>query len=461
MIKRFQYSNSQLEFLSDKTQYSGFSGSYKAGKTYIGVRKCLDTQIVSKLNGLIAEPNYRMSEDILKPVLESALRDYGIQYHINESDNIFETENGNILIRTMEKRSALEGHNLNWFYCDEIDLLPESKANEVWRVLLSKLTLGNYPRGFVSGTNEGYSFLYKKFTVGASVEIIHDVSEISKTNFDRTIYTQYYKDEFNNDTNVVKSKLFVSPIFENEINLPQNYILNLMADYDEKLIERYLLGKFVNIQSGKAYYSFSEYNLTDTEFSPTADTFISWDVNYSDRMMATSLIQKFGANDFPYADSLKDVYVVTKFFGNKDTNTETQCKIIDEFLQKNKFTGTLKEYGDRVGLDRRVGAALSHYEITKGYFGKYAGYSQNFRPTKSIADRLASVNRLFNNSVGFKQLYINKNQTLLIEDLEQVVWKSNGKELDNGNIIRTDASDSLSYYCYYEHDIAKSDMKWN
>lgn len=437
--KEIYFNRSQFDFIQSDETFSCFMGGYKAGKTHVLAYKGALTIRELQVDGIMAEPTYRMNEDLLRPALERAFENLEMWYKWNSSESLYQTRYGNILLRTQDKRNSLEGHNIGWFGLDEVDLIPNEKALENWRVLISKLTIGNKQFGFCCGTNEGFEFIYNKFYLGS--ERISD--------------NTFYK---------LNHKLFKVSTKENLKNLPDGYIDRLYENYDEKLVQRYIEGEFVNVKSGRAYSNFSDDNKIEVKFDPNKPIIMSWDVNYSDRPMSTTILQHFSPfeiwqNPPEYVNRTKDVIVAVAGFYNKNTNTEIQCQIIDRYLKLNNFNSSIRIYGDRTGHDRRVGASRSHYQIVSEYFRDRMSEPVKTRSTRSIIDRVTAVQTLLKNARGERRLFIDKSLQPLITDFEQTIWKTNANELDASNLERTDPTDSISYYCYYEFDITKTEAR--
>jgi hypothetical protein len=173
--------------------------------------------------------------------------------------------------------------------------------------------------------------------------------------------------------------------------------------------------------------------------------------------MSTTLIQAFSRSELGLKNSTETVYVAVKGFYNINTNTDVQCELIHRYLKENNFNSEITIYGDRIGNDRRVGAAKSHYNIVADWFGNY-NHSLEWiktRYTRSLIDRVTAVQKMLRNAKGIISLYVHKDEIELIKDFEQVVWKKNTAELDSSNSQLTDKTDSLSYFIYYEFDITK------
>ncbi len=459
--------DSQFDFITSDSKFTAFVGGYKSGKTYIKIRKGIDCLARTHQDGLLAEPNYTMNEELIKPEIETYMNNVGISFKFyGQPKNWYVTNFGKILLRTQNERSSLEGHNLGWFGLDEVDLFNEEKASENWRILISKLTLPSIVEGykgmtfgFIVGTAEGFKFVFNKFYKEA-LEILSQ-SFVSKDGYD---YTRkiYERDKY---------KLFISSVMENENNLTPDFIETMYNDYDARFIDRYIHGKFISITYGHVYYNFSKKNIEYVPFDTNAITHMSWDVNFSDKPMCTSLIQELTPQQV-YGDQIPDyinpdkiLYATTKHFANEGTNTEEQCLQIKTYLDNSGFVGKLDIYGDRVGSDRRVGADRTHYQIVADIFDPSykVGQPLHFgtRKTLSIVGRISCVNRMLLDSNGKRHIIISSGDKslredrglrMLIEDYEQCSWTPSGNKLDDSSLGRTDPTDAESYYYYNEHD---------
>jgi len=428
---KVKFRPTQFKFVKSDSKFTCFTGGYKSGKTHTLVRKALKALMETQTDGLMAEPTYRMNEDLLRPALEEALKEFQISYDWKASDSLFITPYGKILLRTQDKRSSLEGHNIGWFALDETDLIPKHKNEENWKTLISKLTKGTKQYGMIAGTNEGFEFIYDKFYKGADFK-----------------GGSYVKGDY---------ELFMGSTRENKVNLPEGYLDTLLGDYDDLLIKRYIDGEFINIKSGRVYYKFNHLNIVDKGLDLNKPLIMTWDVNYSDRPMSTTLIQQFRADEVfnPVPEWCPPIiHVCVNGWYNANTNTDDQCRIIKEYLNNIGYKGFISLYGDRVGADRRVGARHSHYEIVREWFLPYIS-EPKIKATRSVIDRTQSLNYQFEDTKGKRHLFINKTLEPLIVDCQQVSWKANQNELDNTNRERTDPTDSVSYWTQYEYPIYK------
>lgn len=230
---------------------------------------------------------------------------------------------------------------------------------------------------------------------------------------------------------------------DNLKNLPEGYIDHLATILDERTFEREVLGKL--IRSGSlVYYAFdSELNVVKQGFDPTAQTYMCWDFNATEKPMSVVMLQMIGGK-----------MVVTKEFSFPQTQTETMCEIIEDFLKEKNFSGHLEAVGDSAGNHTRSTATRSDYAIMEQAFRNRRGYTATYRPTRRIKDRVTCLNALLKNAKGERRLFISDECPKLIRDFNRVEWKENGTELEGEKDKSiTHLSDALSYYAYNFHDI--------
>jgi hypothetical protein len=204
------------------------------------------------------------------------------------------------------------------------------------------------------------------------------------------------------------------------------------------------------------YYTFDDDSIAQHSFDPTAPTVMTWDFNRTDiKPMCCLLVQStngqpIGGNDTTYA--------MTKEFVFPNTNTDEMCKTVDKWLKEQGFSGPLFVAGDYAGSRRESSASHSDYQIIAHHFGNYPGYYRKnpvSKPTRSIEDRVASLNSLFRSMDGRRRLWVDPSCKNTIEDLRRTEWKENGVGLNDDHGRRTDESDALSYFGYNFHDISR------
>lgn len=222
--------------------------------------------------------------------------------------------------------------------------------------------------------------------------------------------------------------------------LPPEVIEAARRQLDEKTFRQEYEASFEGA-GDIVYYSFSDANIVEMAFDPTAPTFMFWDFNASsDKPMSTGLVQTIGGIDY-----------VTKEFVHKSTNTEEQCQAISDYLARHNFAASLHVTGDYSGHRRESSASRSDYAIIETYFRNYRDYRLQTRPTLAVKDRVASLNGRFCNSAGERRLFIDKGCVKLLNDLRKVLWKQSGTGIDDSNSELTHISDALSYWAYNVH----------
>lgn len=226
--------------------------------------------------------------------------------------------------------------------------------------------------------------------------------------------------------------------YGNAKNLPAGYLEGLRRLYDENTYRREVLGQLIHSGGSTAYYCFSQKNIVEMPFNPSAPSVVCFDFNASAKKpMASGIIQEIGGLNY-----------LTKEFVYKNSNTNEQCQKIIEFLTAQNFRGSLEITGDYSGNRKESNSTRSDFSIIEHYFRNYAGYSVRTRPTLAVKDRVASLNAQLRNYADERRLLIDKNCQNFIDDLTLTRFKENGVALDDTDPERTHASDSLSYWAY-------------
>jgi len=400
----------QADFIADDSSFSFFTGGYKVGKTWVLVRKGTQALLTTKKQGLLAEPTYSMINDHLRPELERFWEEIGLEYIWIAGERRYNTAFGNVLLRTMDRRSALEGHNLGWFGVDEIDLLSKERADSVWRVLISKLTLGQKRYGFGTGTNEGYEFVWEWFV----------------------------------NKQINGYKLFTASTRENKANLPEGYIEDLIAAYDPKLVRRYVDGEFLNVQTGKVYYACDpDIHFVETlEIDPEKPLHVGMDFNV-DPMLAVIFQIDSPDGIRVYDDTAA---LVVDEIALEPGNTPA---MISELVHRYP-KARMRIYPDATGNKRSTTNAAADTDIkllreaAKKYDTDIKVLVNTTNPNP--IDRINLVNRMFKDGYGVIRLYINSVKApFTADDCIFVSWREGSRTVDDSNRKRTHALDALGY----------------
>lgn len=221
----------QGAFLSMAKKYRAFVGGFGSGKTWtssLGVC-CHVWEFPLAPVGYFA-PNYPLIRDVFFPKIEEVAALLSLKTVIRETNKEVHFYNGRqyrgtCLCRSMERPDTIVGFDIAKAFVDELDILPADKAETAWHKIDARLRYGKQPvsNGIdVTTTPEGYKFVYRRF--------------VEKR-------TESY--------GIVQASTY-----DNKKNLPPNYIASLLETYPKALVDAYIEGRFVNLTSGRVYYSY-------------------------------------------------------------------------------------------------------------------------------------------------------------------------------------------------------------
>ena len=384
----------QWELLNSSTKHTLMLGGVGSGKTFAGccfVYKMISEQPQATI--LIAANTYQQLRDVLIDALTTFLDEIGLEYKYNKATSIITIERTEtrILCRSLDKYDNLRGIEIGSYWLDEVAYA----KREAYDVVIGRLRDKNATRhhGILTTTPKGYNWLYDYF---------HESG---------TLHTNDFKT--------------VSADTSKNRHLPDGYIDNLKAQYgeDSPLYQQEVLGEFVNLTAGKAYYAF-ERDKHVQEFNEMPGpwwTFCDFNV---DPMTGGAAKVVDGV-----------IYVHDeKFLRNSDT-----FKFVNSMA---KYHGS-KIVPDSTGKARST-TGKSNHEILKAKFDVV--YNRN----PHVIDRVNNINRL----LSMDRIVIHPRCKKLINDLEQVSWKEGKNDLDQTtNKMLTHISDGLGYLANYLYPI--------
>lgn len=407
-MENLRLSAPQGIFLNDLgTKYRAYVGGYGSGKTFVG---CLDLLIFfSRHPGTVQGyfgPTYPSIRDIFYPTFEEAAHLMGFRVEVRESNKEVHVYRGRqyygtVICRSMEKPETIVGFKIARALVDEIDTLPQAKANRAWVKIVARMRLvidGVQNSVGVTTTPEGFMFVYEKFAKDP---------------------TQSYS-------------MVQASTYENEQYLPEDYIDSLKEDYPEHLISAYLDGRFVNLTSGTVYRSYNRIAHRSTEtIRDKEPLFIGMDFNVT-KQAASIWVKRDGGKAWHAVDELVDMF-----------DTPEAIKIIKE-----RYSGhDIYLYPDASGGSRKsVDASTSDIALLE-----QAGF--HIRANKSnpgVKDRINATNGAFERGI----LKVNDAKCPTIAGcLEQQVYDKNGEpDKKSGNDHQNDAT---TYPLAYEFPIVK------
>jgi PBSX family phage terminase large subunit len=369
----------QAEFISMVQKFRAFVAGYGAGKTTAGgLVLCVHFYKFPGINAGYFAPSYIQIRDIFYPAIDEIAYNCGLSADIKIGNHEVHLSSGKgyrgtIICRSLDHPESIVGFKIGHAVVDELDIMPQAKADMAWNKIIARMRY-NIP-GLKNGvdvttTPEGFKFTYKKFVKEASESygIIH------------------------------------SSTYDNEINLPHDYIPSLIETYPANVIDAYLNGQFVNLTSGKIYvYDRALHRSTET-IEPGDTLHIGQDFNVG--KMASCVCIRSDGGVYHAVDQLVRVF-----------DTLELIRLI-----KDRYTGhKIIVYPDASGNSRKTtDASTSDIELLRqaGFVVK----SNWINPP--VRDRILSVNKAFEN----KRFLVNDIRCPdVAESLERQVYGENGE----------------------------------
>lgn len=414
----------QARFLAMPHKFKAYVAGFGSGKTWVGCGGiCKGMWEHPRINQGYFAPTYPQIRDIFYPTVEEVAFDWGLKVQINESNKEVHfyagrQYRGTTICRSMEKPATIVGFKIGNALVDELDVMPALKAQQAWRKIIARMRykVAGLRNGIdVTTTPEGYKFVYQQF-----VKAVRDKPELA------TLYG-----------------LVQASTFDNEANLPDDYIPSLLASYPPELIKAYLRGHFTNLTSGTIYHQFDRRlnNCTDEE-QPGEPLFIGMDFNVG-KMAAIIHVKRDG---LPRA-----VRELVKVY-----DTPAMIKRIQEEFWRyegGRYVASrqIYVYPDASGDSRKSNCA----SLTDIAQLREAGFSVMVNASNPpVKDRINSMNAMFCNALGERRYLVNVQRCpVYTESLEQQVWDKNGepdKKADNDH-----PNDGGGYFIVKDYPIVK------
>lgn len=367
-------------------------------------------------NAVIAiyEPTVDLIKRIMYPRFEEILANAGLMYKLNKSEGTLSIPNvGMVLFRSLENPSRIIGYESHHSHIDELDTLPEDKAQEAWQKILGRnrkrINTGAKNTISVYTTPEGYRFTYKRW------------EKDRRKHIETNGFSDY--------------ELIKGSTYQN-FYLPKEYIENLENSYPSNLIKAYLNGEFVNLESGQVYVDFDP-TLNDTKeelYNDNETVHIGLDFNVN-HMSAVVCVNRNGA-----------AYIVDEIADMRDTPS----MILE--IQKRYDGRLIIVYPDASGNSRKtVDASKSDIGLLKD-----AGFRVS-APTKNppVRDRIVSVNAMFCNAQKVRRLFVNSDKCpTLTSNLNEQAYDENGNPRKANNVDHS--LDALGYVIHRQYGISRA-----
>jgi len=346
----------------------------------------------------IYEPTVDLIKKIMYPRFEEILSNAGLVYTLNKTDGIIDIPNvGTVLFRSLENPDRIIGYEVHHSHVDELDTLEVDKAEMVWQKLLGRNRKKIIPKtamamvknsASVYTTPEGYRFVYNR-----------------------------WKKESRNGYELIQASTYDNPF------LPKEYIINLKESYPEQLIDAYLNGKFVNLNSGTVYPNF------DPDKNRSFET-IKMDLKSLHIGMDFNVNHMSGVVAYKEYDKL---LVLDEISDVRDTPA-----MIDIIKDRYDTGRKIMIYPDASGRSSKsVDASKSDIGLLRE-----AGFGIR-APKKNppVRDRIVSVNSALCNSLGYRRVLINTDKcpTLTSNLIEQSYLKDGSPDKSHGTDHMNDA----------------------
>lgn len=374
----------------DNNNYVTIDGAihHNSGKTWVGCSSLCDKswEFPKVPLGYFA-PTYPQIRDIFFPTIDEVAFDWGLKTKIYESNKEVDIYYGRqyrstIICRSMEKPQTIVGFKIGHALIDELDVMPTVKARQAWRKIIARMRFKQ--AGLLNGidvatTPEGFKFTYEQF-----------VKEANSTPAKRALYG-----------------MIQASTYDNEANLPDDYISSLYESYPPQLISAYLRGQFVNLTSGAVYPDFDrKLNHTDEEIEPLEPLIIGMDFNVL-KMAAVVYVIRDGK---PLA--------LDEMVGVRDTPTMAQLLI--ERFPLHEMT-VIPDAAGQAKSSKNSSESDHQILRDKGFRVEVDGTNP------AIKDRINAVNALILNGDGERTLRVNTNKCpRFTETLEQQVYDDFG-----------------------------------
>lgn len=398
----------QSNFLALQNKFRAFVGGYGSGKTYVGgMAMCNHYFQHPGIEAGYFAPTYPMIRDIFYPTIEEVAHTFGMHVKINQGNKEVHFYAGRwyygtTICRSMDDPGSIIGFKIGHALVDEFDVLPLHKALLAWKKIIARMRykVAGLKNGIdVTTTPEGFLATHKLFVedVVAKPQLAHNYGLIQASTYD------------------------------NEINLPDDYIPSLIEAYSTELVLAYVNGQFVNLKSGTVYRAYNRVTHNSKEtINPNGDIlFVGMDFNVQ-KMAARIFVKR--ENGYHCVAELNDIL-----------DTPEMIRVLRERW------GSLHRiivYPDASGSGR----GSSNASITD--IGLLIGARLEVRAKASnpfVKDRVNAVNVAFSKG----RLFVNaKECPVTASDLEKQAYDKNGEPdktagHDHGN-------DAFGYFASYE-----------
>jgi len=244
--------------------------------------------------------------------------------------------------------------------------------------------------------------------------------------------------EFENEVDV---QLITASSREN-YHLPRHYVMMLESQYDERMVQAYVDGKFVALQQSAVYYNFaSEIHVKIQEYSPSWTTFLAFDFNVDPMSI---IVGQYINRRYkkPFTRILTEVSMRGSNTREATYRAEAVLKDFGHFSRRDY----LEIYGDATHGRSTVSSVPDEtdWDIIRTIFPDASYCVPNSNPP--VKRRHNVVNGILLNALGENWIVFDPSAKELIRDFEQCKYKPGTTTEDKSDPKRTHKADALGYY---------------
>jgi Terminase large subunit, T4likevirus-type, N-terminal len=435
-FRNYEPQPSQFRFHVARCRYKGYSGPIGSGKSFALSYEAIRLAYKNAGRwGLIGAPTFPILRDTTQRAFIDTLEREEIRYKHDRTENIIRLPDcgSSILFRSVDHFERLRGTNLAWFGLDELTYTKQ----ESWLRLQGRLRdpLAAEQCGFAAWTAKGYDWVHKTFIKQKSPDHV----------------------------------AIIAAPFEN--HRLKDYYESLAKTYDERFYRQEVLGEYLNIFTGRAYYAFDrETHLSAEKCQYDPNLPLVWSLDFNNTPMCSVIGQVAVHTRAAHHDWLHDT--------RTDEQVKREFRILDEISLLNSNIGEACAEFERKALamtKRRPLRVIVHGDAS-GNNSNHAGKSdwelvlRYFRDTKDIIiekrvpaanghvkDRVNTVNAKLMNFKREVGIWIHPRCEALTEDLEQTGWKLDSQKNVTGVLDqaggRTHITDALGYLIVQEEPL--------
>ncbi len=381
----------QSQFLQLPHKFKLYVAGFGSGKTYVGCAGIAAHfwQWPGINQGYFA-PTYPQIRDIFYPTMEEVAFAMGLRTKVKIADHeveIYEGRKfrGTVICRSMEKPETIVGFKIGHALVDELDVMTLIKAQTAWRKIIARMRykIPGLLNGIdVTTTPEGFKFVYQQF-----VKAIREKPSLA------SLYG-----------------MIQASTYDNELNLPDDYISSLFESYPPQLIAAYLKGQFTNLASGSIYADFDRVlNHTDEKIQSSEVLHIGMDFNVLNMTATVNVIRDGLPRTLEERTKVRDTPAMAKLLKEDFVDAGHSVVIYPDASGGNSSSKNASE---------------SDLSILR-----QAGFKVEVNPANpAVKDRVNAYNGMILNAAGERRFKINTDACpVTTEALEQQTWGLDGQ----------------------------------